>query len=166
MALLDGYIDRLFEREGYFTDSKLDRGGPTKFGITLSTLTFYRHRPCTIDDIKNLSKAEAADIYKTLYFLNHHLDLLPDELEEQVFDFAVLSGPQCAIQALQESLGLKPDGVLGPITLAAAVKADSRQLNNKIVIWRCMMLARICRKDPTQLTFLQGWLSRALSFLR
>jgi lysozyme family protein len=83
-----------------------------------------------------------------------------------VFDFAVLSGPQTAIRALQEVLGVTPDGVIGPRTIAAAVKADGRAVSNGLVKWRAMMLARICRRDPSQLVFLAGWLKRTLDFMR
>lgn len=168
MDLIDTYIDRLFEREGGFSDRKEDRGGATRWGITRSTLAFSRGREVTVEDVKNLTREEAAAIYRKMYFDNHRLGLLPDEIEEQVFDFGVNSGPGVAIGALQECLGQTADGVIGPKTVAAAVLAcrpdGGRSLNLKLAKWRCMMLARICRRDPSQLANLGGWLRRSLDF--
>lgn len=171
---IDSYITRLFEREGLFSNHAADRGGATKYGITRTTLAFYRGKPVSIEDVRNLTEEEARAIYRALYFDNHNIGALPDDIEEQVFDFAVLSGPQTAIRALQECLGLVPDGKIGPVTVAASVKAcaaddgpdTGRSLNNAIARWRAMMLARIVRRDPSQLIFLAGWLKRTLDFVR
>lgn len=170
MDLITTYITRLFEREGLFSDHPADRGGATKYGITRSTLSFYLGRPATVEDVREMSQATAVAIYKRLYFTNHRIGLLPDQIEEQVFDFGVNSGPQLAIQALQECVGTKADGVIGPKTVAATVLAcrpdGGRSLNIQLARWRAMMLARIVRRDPSQLAFLAGWLKRTLDFAK
>ena len=168
--LVEGYIARLFEREGGFSDLKADRGGATKFGVTRSTLGYYLGREATIEDVRTLTIEVATAIYRKLYFDNHRIGLLPDEIEEQVFDFGVNSGPGVAIGALQECLSLTNDGKIGPKTVAAAIVAckpdGGRVLNLKLAKWRVMMLARIVRRDPSQVIFLGGWLKRALEFAR
>ena len=168
--LIAGYIARLFEREGLFSHVKEDRGGATKFGVTRSTLSFYLGREATIEDVRTLSQEVATAIYRRLYFDNHKIGLLPDEIEEQVFDFGVHSGPGVAIGALQECVGVPNDGKIGPLTVAAtlvACKRDGgRALNLRLSKWRIMMLARIVRRDPSQIVFLGGWLKRALEFAR
>ena len=168
--LIAGYIARLFEREGLFSNVKEDKGGATKFGVTRSTLSFYLGREATVEDVRGLTAEVATAIYRTLYFDNHRIGLLPDEIEEQVFDFGVNSGPGVAIGALQECLSLTNDGKIGPKTVAAAIVAckpdGGRVLNLKLAKWRVMMLARIVRRDPSQVIFLGGWLKRALEFAR
>ena len=164
------YIDRLFDREGEFSLDRADRGGATRWGITRSTLAFWRGRDVTVEDVQQLSKEEAAQIYTRLYFENHRIGLLPDVIEEQVFDFGVNSGPGVAIMALQECLGVKADGIIGPKTVAACITAcqadGGRSLNIKLAGWRILMLARICRRDPSQIKWLGGWLRRSLEFAR
>lgn len=170
MDPVDGYIIRLLEREGDFSNRAADRGGATRWGITRSTLSFYLGHPATLEDIQTLPREVAVAIYRQLYFTNHKIGLLPDEIEEQVFDWGVNSGPGLAIGYLQEALGLRNDGVVGPKTVAAAVAAclpdGGRAINIKLAKARCMMLARICRKDPSQVVNLGGWLRRSLEFAR
>lgn len=170
MDKVDQYIEALFCREGGFTDNALDKGRATKYGITASTLAHFRGvGSVTTADVALLGRDEARFIYRRQYFDHYHLDLLPDEIEEQVFDIGVNSGPGIAIQMLQEILGVKADGVVGPGTVAAATLAcqrDARILNNQLAGKRLMLYARICRRDPSQIVFLQGWIVRALGFVR
>lgn len=168
--MIDAYIHRLFEREGHFSNHPNDRGGATKFGITHTTLSTWRGKPATIDDVRSLTAEEATAIYKALYFDNHRIGSLPDPIEEQLFDYGVNSGPQVAIRALQECLSLPADGIIGPATIAASTAScaldGGRSLNTQLAKARLMMLARICRRDPSQLVFLAGWMKRSLDFIR
>lgn len=164
----DSFLDRLFKREGSFSNDAKDKGGPTSFGITMAVLASWRSSPVTPDDVKHLTRSEAASIYERIYFVNHKIGLLPVEIAEQVFDFGVLSGPLRAIQALQECLGITADGVIGSMTIAAALVAcdrDPRGLNISLAKWRIMMFSRIVQRDPSQIKFLGGWLVRSTSFL-
>lgn len=162
---IDTMLDEVIRREGGFSHLPQDNGGATKFGITQKTLAFYRKAAVTVDDVKNLTESEAKAIYANLYYSSTNIIKLPDPLDDLIFDFAVNSGPQRAIMALQECLGIIPDGVCGTLTISAVYAADLRTIINKVVAWRIMMYARIVKKDPSQLIFLAGWLSRTLSFL-
>lgn len=158
-------LDELIKREGGFSHLPADKGGATKWGITQSTLSRWRGHNVTVEDVRTMPAEEAKDIYRDLYYTKPNIDKLPEPLNNLIFDFAVNSGPQRAIMALQESLGITADGILGPVTLAATLAANQHELINKVVKWRIMMFARIVKKDPSQLTFLAGWLDRALSFI-
>lgn len=162
--LIDEMLIAVVRREGGFVHLKADKGGATKFGITQSTLSFWRGHPASIDDVKNLTETEAVAIYKDLYYNKPNISSLPDPLDDFIFDFGVNSGPALAIKALQECLGITPDGVCGPVTVAAAI-ADMPRIVIKVIKWRIMMFSRIVKKDPSQIIFLAGWLARTLSFL-
>jgi lysozyme family protein len=88
-----------------------------------------------------------------------------DSLRAQLVDDGVLSGPRAAVTSLQLELGVKPDGALGPVTVAAANAANPVVLRRKLAVARALRLARIVQKDKTQAKFLVGWLTRALGFL-
>lgn len=162
---VDSMLKDIVNREGGFSHFPADAGGATKYGITLGTLSFWRKKPTSVEDIKNLTPEEAMAIYKELYYNKPNISSLPDPLDDLIFDFAVNSGPQLAIRALQECLGITADGICGPLTISAVTQANLHDLINKVIRWRVMMFARIVKKDPSQVVFLAGWLSRALSFI-
>jgi lysozyme family protein len=70
-------------------------------------------------EVRALARAEAAAIYKSLYWDGCNGDALPAGLDLMLFDFAVNSGPVKAIKTLQGVLKVRADGLVGPLTLAA-----------------------------------------------
>jgi lysozyme family protein len=164
-------IDGVIAREGdVFTNHAADRGGATKFGITAKTLGVWRAlgRPATTAEVAALSRSEAVEIYRHLYV--QRPGFLPDRfafepLRVQMIDDGVLSGPREAVLTLQGLLGVTVDGIFGPATRNALVVADQRRLHVQYVKARVERLARIVQRDASQLTFLVGWLRRALGFL-
>lgn len=111
-----GGFDRAFEvvvgLEGGYVNDPHDPGGETKFGITRRQ---YPH-----EDIAGLTIDRAKEIYRRDYWQAVHGDDLPWPLALLVFDGAVNQGVGGAIRSLQRTLGVEVDGVLGPVTLAAA----------------------------------------------
>lgn len=159
-------VDKIIEREGGFVHDPYDRGGATKYGITQATLSWWLGRPATIEDVRTLSVEVARAIYEKRYILGPGFDKLPQGvLQSNLIDFGVMSGPILAISHLQEVLGVQPDGVIGPETLAALMAASHAAVNRQIVMRRCLMAARLCKKDPNQVRFLVGWLTRFFQFL-
>ena len=164
----DQIIDGIIEREGGFTNDRIDKGGPTKFGITAGTLGAWRGYgvPASVEEVRQLSIAEAREIYRQQYIVKPGFALIDDDwLRAQLIDDGVLSGPIAAITTLQLELGVKPDGLIGPQTVAAANAADAAALRRHLAVARALRLARIVQKDPTQSRFIVGWLSRSLGFL-
>ena len=163
----DQEVAKIIAREGSsYTNDPKDRGGPTKFGITQSTLAWFRGHPVSPADVESLTLKEAQEIYAKRYILGPGFDKLPQGvLQSNLIDFGVMSGPQLAIMHLQEALGVRADGIIGPHTLTALQQASPLEVNKQLVARRCLMAARLCKKDPKQLAFLVGWLQRFLSFL-
>lgn len=164
----DEIIDAIIQREGGYVNDRHDRGGATKFGITAGTLGSWRGQtqPATAEEVRQLSVTEAREIYREQYVNKPRFNLIADgRLRAQLVDDSVLSGPRAAITSLQVELGVKPDGLLGPVTIDAANTADAGILRRKLVVARSLRLARIVQKDTTQARFIVGWLSRALGFL-
>ena len=117
----------LFKIEGGFANrsKKADPGGATNLGITIRTLGAYRDAPVTIQDVKDLTKEEATDIYKIQYWDAVKGDQMPAGLDYALFDFAVNSGPGRAIRELQKILNVAVDGVCGIMTLNAIKKQQA-----------------------------------------
>lgn len=113
-------LQLMFGHEGGYVNVKTDRGGPTKYGITHTTLAAHRGvNTVTADQVKALTLAEAEAIYRKSYWTQSGGDVLPVGLDYAAFDFGVNSGPARAVRVLQQTVGVAADGIIGPRTLAA-----------------------------------------------
>ncbi|KKK84301.1 hypothetical protein LCGC14_2784730 [marine sediment metagenome] len=160
-------IDRLIRREGGFVDNPADRGGPTKYGITMTALREWFGREPTAGELEALTQADAHDIYCALYVMKPRFNRIDDErLREQVIDAGVLHGRGWASRRLQEVVGVTADGLIGPITLRAVnFGGKTNGLGHRFMQRRIHRIGRIVQRDHTQIVFLTGWLDRASSFL-
>ena len=164
---VDDIIENVLEAEGGFVDHAADRGGVTNFGITKRTLSQWRGRNVTRLDIERLTKAEAHEIIKCRDVDVQGIHKLDDpELQAQVVDTAVHSGPVLAVKDLQRALRVKQDGIIGPKTLGRIEAKGAEGAPQQMVIERVTRLGNNCVKDPSQNVFLKGWLARALKFLK
>ena len=155
-------IDDIIKREGgsIETNNPKDKGGRTKYGIS------ERSNPQAWAD-GTITLDEARAIYTAKYLKGPGFDRITDQkLQAQLVDFGVTSGPAIAITKLQAVLKVEQDGVLGPKTLAAIEAADPAILSNKLALERVKMIGRIVAKNPSQATFLNGWLNRAIEFIQ
>ena len=94
---IEHIIYGVIEREGGFVNHPSDRGGPTKYGITLQTLRDWRGLPVSVKELQALSKAEAFSIYYRRYVIDpgfDHVLRLNAEIAEEMIDAGVLSGPR------------------------------------------------------------------------
>ena len=118
----------VFSAEGGYVDDPLDPGGATNLGITLAELSHWRHTAVTKDDVKSLSKTEAANIYRTNYWNATRCSDLPAGVDLMVFDAAVNMGNGRSARFLQQAVGADQDGSIGPNTLAAVAAIDAETL--------------------------------------
>jgi lysozyme family protein len=145
-------ISVVLKNEGGYCWHKDDPGGETNMGIC------KRYYPN--EDIKNLTRERAVQIYYTDYWRPMHLDKLKDEnLILQVFDFGVNAGIKTSVKLLQEVIGTDSDGVIGPITAYLANNYKGDLLENFINARKDFYLNLVERK-PRLEVFLRGWLHR------
>lgn len=173
MSTIAHIIADVIRSEGGYVDDPADRGGATKYGITIGTLGEWRGRPVTKADVKALTVEEAAEIYAARYVRGPGFDKLPESVQAVLVDFGVTSGPARAIKTLHAVLtvaGFGPltiDGRIGPKTIAAAARAAEQMaelLPDACCDERAAFYVELVRRDPSQRKFLDGWLRRAASF--
>lgn len=145
--------------EGGYVDHPRDPGGATNLGITLATLR--RHKPgATKADVKALTPATVAPIYRRDYWDAVRGDDLPSGVDLATFDPAVNSGPPRAAKWLQGALSVAVDGQIGSATIAAAHAAPDKTA----------VIRRLCRARMSFLgalktfdVFGKGWTRRVAS---
>lgn len=105
----------ILAEEGGLSNHRKDPGGLTKYGIS--------QRAYPNVDIARLTLAQASAIYLNDYWNPIRGHLLPHGLDLMMFDCAVNQGTETAAVLLQTALGIKADGIIGPITLTRASQA-------------------------------------------
>lgn len=173
---IDDYISELIKREGGYVNNKADRGGPTKYGITEATArnSGYTGR------MQDLPLSTAQTIYKLQYWTLPRFDRIntvSQAVAEELLDTGVNCGVPFTKPLLQRALNLlnnqgklfadlEPDGVYGDKTinaLASFLKLRGKQ--GEIVLVRMLNILQgkryieICERDPSQETFLYGWIA-------
>jgi lysozyme family protein len=152
----------LLTHEGGFSNDAHDHGGATNHGITQSELGRWRGHGVSVDDVRNLTVAEATAIYKANYWDVMNLDALHTEILQLVlFDQGVLNGPQTAVMALQQEILTTVDGVIGPETIAAIERfGNDSALAMRLLCDMQMRYVQIVKRNASQIVFLEGWLRR------
>jgi lysozyme family protein len=162
---VDQLITGILLREGGYRDDPSDRGGPTNLGVTAATLGEWRRlgRPATRDEVRALETPEARAIYRARYV--RPFETVPfGELQAQLVDIGVTSGPVTALEMLQTVLGVTVDGVLGDRTRAALAALPWKLTNNALVALRVKHMAADAEAHPAQREHLRGWVNRAVTF--
>lgn len=118
-------ISSVFKAEGGYSTDKNDKGNyykgqfvGTNHGISAPILAQSLGRTPTVADMKALTKEKAKKIAGQHYYDRFKIDTLPEDVQEIVFH-AVYMGESRGVRAMQNLMGLTPDGVMGPKTKAA-----------------------------------------------
>lgn len=158
----DRAIDFIFAVEGYISNNKADKGGYTKYGVAQKS-----HQNV---DVKNLTLDGAKEIYRKEYWNACKCDEFDANVGLYLMDFAVNSGVRTAAQALQKCVNrlltgksdspLVVDGKIGPKTIEAAKRLDQNALVGALHAYRTAYFFGIVKRNPSQQTFLKGWMNR------
>lgn len=153
-------FERLIGHEAGYTNLRSDPGNwtggivgkgqlkGTKYGIAANT---YPHI-----DIKNLTLAEAKEIYRRDWWEKLGAEQLHSAIVFQLWDFAVNAGKSRAIKELQQVAGVPADGIIGPKTIAAVNDMD---LNDVLLTLTAERL-KFYTDLSTFKTFGKGWVRR------
>lgn len=163
-------ITDILKAEGWdkYTNHPADRGGPTKWGITLRAYQdFLPNNDVTVDDIKALKEVHARAFYRQKYIEGPGYDRIGSPfLIGCVVDAAVNHGPRRATKWLQRAVGTKQDGILGPNTLQAVNRQDDIITALKFLSFRVKFYGYLVTRDTSQAVFAHGWNNRAAKWLQ
>ena len=151
-------LTKRVEGETFVNDPR-DPGGPCKYGVTVPTLTAWRRKPATVEDIQRLSWDDVCPLYSARYWGAVQGDKLPAGLDVAVADMAVHSGVRQAARTLQRVLACEQDVHIGPETLE---RARAAKLPDLLAAYRDARMAFL-KSLPTWATFGPGWERRVMT---
>ena len=128
---MDAVTQVLIDEGGYVNDPA-DPGGETKYGIS--------KRSYPNEDIKNLTRDHAIDLYYRDYWMGPGIDSEPADLRAKIFNMGVLMGPRTAKN----------------LAIGCHSLDEYRQVCEK-------HFQAIVIKHPICSKFLKGWTRRALA---
>jgi len=174
MATIDKFIPQLIKFEGGYVNNPNDRGGATKYGVTLKTwrkIGYDVNQDGVIDekDMEMLSEEDFKNVVNQYWAVCKANQIKNQSIASFIVDWAYNSGPNNAIKNVQRCLGLKDDGIIGPITLKAIndhfeKEYLARILFVKLKIARYNFIINIVERDESQSVFLKGWINRIDEF--
>lgn len=143
-----------WEGGGKLHKVKHDSGGWTIWGIA------FNHNKGIFKDLadfKDTTYSEAAAIAFSKYFLLSKANLVPDNCKLMYFDIAYNMGVKRAIKIMQRCVGVKADGLIGPVTLKHISKLTPECMYQR----RVGFYNYLVRKNSKFKKFIKGWLNRA-----
>lgn len=155
----------VLDSEGGFVNHPHDKGGKTNKGILQRV--YDKHRDDKQEDrrcVREITDEEVEDIYYNEYWVPGKCYKFPWPLYAVHFDGCVNSGVGQAGKWLQRAVGSHADGAIGPKTIIAyEAKVDEVGVDGivqDILKQRNAFYKFLVEKDPTQKSFINGWLNR------
>lgn len=165
MAKVELLAPKILRWEGGFVDDPMDHGGATNKGVTLSTWRKVGYdkdgdEDIDVDDIRLLTWTDATVVLKKFYWDRWRADEIRNQsVADILVDWVWCSG-KWGIVIPQRLLGVKDDGIAGPMTLKILNAVNQKVFFDGIVFERQEFIKRIIQRDPSQKRFYNGWMNR------
>jgi len=171
MADFQPAVTITLKNEGGFYHNPVT-GEIVNYGVTLKFVQSSGYKPDADEDfIRNLTVAEASQIYQTYFWDRHHIGSIGDQsVANKVFDLTVNMGPgdanhpgalpllQSAVNACGGNCAV--DGVLGPISIGQINAVDPATLLAQYKQLVSQRYTNIAAANTELAGDLTGWLSR------
>ena len=149
----DKSLTELLKHEGGYVNHPQDPGGRTNHGVTQDVWEDWIDRAVSEAEMKALTPAKVAPLYREMYWDRIKGDKLPSGVDYCVFDAAVNSGVSRAAKWLQTTVGAVADGMIGEQTLKLVMLTNHQMLIDKYSAIRLEFL----KGRSTWPTFGKGW---------
>lgn len=168
MAEVEKFAPFVLKWEGgaKYTNNKHDRGGATKYGITIATwrtVGYDKNGDGKIDekDVQLITEEDFKKVLKRNFWDKWKADEIKNQsVAEILVDWLWASGKWGIIKP-QQLLEVKADGIVGKQTLAAVNNyPNQRQLFEALKNARKAYINKVIKADPSQIVNKKGWLNR------
>jgi lysozyme family protein len=159
--------------EGGFVDDPDDPGKATNWGVTQAALGRARRlgHDATVEDVRSLSRDEGIQILLQDFVYGCGFDRIANwRLRLAVIDAGIHSGTKYSARVLQRILGLRADGIIGPISQEKVngLSADAlRLVAAKHIGDRLRLVGQLVTRRPERqlYRFGEGWCTRVATVL-
>ncbi|MEW4467925.1 glycosyl hydrolase 108 family protein [Parasphingorhabdus sp. JC815] len=176
---IDKLIDDVIAVEGDYSNHPADRGGPTRWGITMAVARRHGYE----GDMQLFPYEDAAAIYKRTYWLRPRFDKIAElapMLASELFDTGINMGAGIATGFLQRALNalnrngkdfgdIAVDRKIGPQTLSALDQfLNKRGDSGEAVLLKAVealqgeRYIKLAEQRPANEAFLYGWLAHRI----
>jgi lysozyme family protein len=160
-------LEALFARakKQGFADDADDSGGATMCGVTIGTYRAYcRRKGLAQPDVaalKAIPFAQWKEILKGMFWDRWKADGITSQaVADSLVDWVWISGSN-GITRPQALVGVKADGVVGSVTLAAVNAQEASAFCERLRTDKIAYFHEVVTKHPRKRKFLQGWINRA-----
>jgi lysozyme family protein len=169
MIDFDTSVAVVLRHEGGLVDDPVDPGGLTNFGISWRWASanaqgsdFGHDGPAVRDDITNMTREQAAAIYRKYWWMKNGYDRLTDQdSATKVLDASVNMGPSQAHKLAQRAAGVADDGIFGPGTVASVNGMGHDSFLRAMCQQQAAFYRNLAAARPSLSKFLTGWLKRS-----
>ncbi len=188
MARIENYFPKVIVYAGGYVNDPTDRGGATKYDVTLETWRNMGHDKdgdgdIDANDIKLLTPDDAMMVMKVGYWDRWRADAIKNQsIAESLVEWVWGSG-KWGVVIPQRVLGVSDDGRVGMQTITAVNNSDPKDLHEKIRLAKLKFINDLVGKSIadykfshpqateadllkyTQKRFLKGWTRRINEFV-
>lgn len=122
MAKVELLLPKILKWEGGFVNDSIDSGGATNKGVTLNTYKHYcklhKMKTPTVADLKAITDDTVMAILKEFFWDEMRADDIANQSIANLCVNTLWGSGTGYIRTIQGVLGVKQDGVVGPVTLA------------------------------------------------
>ncbi|MDQ2892943.1 MAG: N-acetylmuramidase [Pseudomonadota bacterium] len=176
---IDTLIDAVIDREGGYTNHPADRGGETRYGITIAVARADGYRGA----MRDFPRATAVALYRRRYWQRPGFDRIATRapaVAAELFDTGINMGPAVATGFLQRALNalnrggtdypdLALDAAIGARTLGALDgflthrgASGEQVLLKAIEALQGERYLHLAERRPANEAFLYGWLANRI----
>jgi lysozyme family protein len=175
MANFDNALRHILQHEGGYVSDPADPGGETYKGVARKMnsawkgwveIDMAKGKPGFPANLETNTKLQ--EMIRDFYKVNYWDKICGTDIENEnvalsIFDFAVNAGVSTSASLAQKAVDVKPDGVIGPVSVKAINLSDADHFIASFTVLKIARYVTIVKNRPESKKYFYGWVCRALN---